>query len=178
MISREEYIQLRAFARQDGLLMGAVWLTAFGCFIGSMKVPALEIGFVTGMIATPFVMFLRLKAFRDKVLGGGISYGRAVVFCAMTMAYASLIMTAATMVYFTFIDNGMMMNTLRDNVAIPEVRQSFVQMGMNPAELEKQIEEVGKLRPTDFAISVFLNSIVSSFLLSLFLGLAGRRNTK
>ena len=87
-------------------------------------------------------------------------------------------MTAATMVYFTFIDNGMMMNTLRDNVAIPEVRQSFVQMGMNPAELEKQIEEVGKLRPTDFAISVFLNSIVSSFFLSLFLGLAGRRNTK
>ena len=91
------------------------------------------------------------------------------------MVYASLITAAATLVYFYFIDNGLMMNTLRNNIEIPEVRQSLAQAGISPDELEQQIEEVGKARPIDFAISIFCNGIVTSFLLSLLVGLAYKK---
>lgn len=178
MISREDYIQLRAFARQEGLVMGALWIVTMACFIGSMKEALLEIGFVAGVVATPFVMYHRLRAFRDKVLGGTISYARATAFSAMAMGYGSLLIAAATMIYFYLIDNGLLMETLYNNIALPEVRESFRQVGMNPSELEAQIAEIGKLRPIDFAFSIFCNSIVSSFFLALFLGLAGRRSEK
>lgn len=178
MISREDYIQLRAFARQDGLLMGAIWIITFGCFVGSIKLPALQIGFVTGLIATPFIVFYRLKNFRDNVLDGSISYKRAVAFCAMAQAYASLIIAAATMAYFYFLDDGMMMSTLHNNIAIPEIRESFRQAGMNPDDLEKQITEIGQARPIDFAFSVFINGIVSSFFLSLIIGMVGMKKKR
>lgn len=178
MISREEYIQLRAFARQDGLLMGALWVITFGCFIGSMRMPALQMGFMVGAIATPFVMLYRLRHFRDKVVEGRFSYGRAVAFCAMTMTYASLILAAATMVYFYFLDNGVLMNTLRSNIDIPEVRQGLAQAGMSPEDLEKQMDAISKSRPIDFAFSMFFNGIVSSFLLSLILGLAWKKRRR
>ncbi len=175
MISAEEYIQLRAFARQDGLMMGALWILAFGCFVGSMTMPALQIGFIIGFLATPFVMLYRLRHFRDKVVEGRFSYKRAVAFCAMTMAYASFILAAATMLYFYFIDNGMMMNTLRSNIDIPEVRQSLTQAGISAEELESQMDAISKSRPIDFAFSMFFNGIVSSFFLSLILGLAWKK---
>ena len=175
MISSEEYIQLKAFARQDGILMGLLWVVALACFVGSMTTPLLQFGFIVGVIATPFVMLYRLRHFRDKVLDGYIPYGRAVLFCTLTMVYASLITAAATLVYFYFIDNGLMMNTLRNNIEIPEVRQSLAQAGISPDELEQQIEEVGKARPIDFAISICCNGIVTSFLLSLLVGLAYKK---
>ena len=99
MISQEEYIQLKAFARQDGLLIGALWIITFGCFVGSMSAPDIQIGFIAGVIATPFVMYYRLKRFRNNILDGSISYGRALTFCLLTTAYASLIIAAATMIY-------------------------------------------------------------------------------
>lgn len=175
MISLEDYTQLKAFARQDGLFMGLLWIITLGCFVGSMWSPEVEIGFIAGVITTPFLMYFRLRDFRNKVLGGSISYGRAVLYCALTMTYASIIIAAATLLYFYFIDNGMLISTLHNNIAIPEMREGFKQMGIDPDTLDAQITEIGKLRPIDFAFSIFFNSLATSAVLALFLGVAGMK---
>ncbi len=175
MISLEEYTQLKAFAKQDGLFIGLLWIVTLGCFVGSMWSPEVQIGFIAGVITTPFIMYFRLREFRNRILGGCISYGKAVIFCLLTMTYASLILAAATLVYFYFIDNGMLITTLQNNIAIPEIREMFKQMGMDPSLLEAQITEIGKLRPIDFAFSIFFNGIVTSAFLSVILGLVGMR---
>lgn len=178
MISRDEYIQLRAFARQDGLWIGLFWIATLACFVGSIKEPALQIGFITGVIATPFVVYFRLRRFRNKILNGCISYGRAVAFCIMATVYASILVAGATLAYFYFLDNGMLINALRNNITIPELRESFRQTGINPEELETEIEAIGKLRPIDFAFSIFFNGIVTSSLMGAVLGLIGMRTKK
>lgn len=178
MISREDYIQLRAFARQDGLWVGLLWIATLGCFVGSIREPALQMGFITGVMATPFVIYFRLRRFRDGVLGGRISYGRAVTFCVMTAAYASILTAGATLAYFYFLDDGALINALRNNITIPELRESFRQTGIDPEELETEIEAIGKLRPIDFAFSIFFNGIVTSSLLGMILGLIGMRSGK
>lgn len=175
MITLEEYTQLKAFARQDGLFVGLLWIVTLGCFVGSMWSPEVQIGFIAGTITTPFLVYFRLRDFRNKVLGGRISYGRAVLFSALTMTYASIIIAAATLLYFYFIDHGMLISTLHNNVALPEMREGFKQMGIDPDTLEAQITEIGKLRPIDFAFSIFFNSLISSAFLSMFLGLIGMK---
>lgn len=175
MITPTEYIQLKAFARQDGLFIGCLWVAAFACFIGSMTHPELQLGFVVGTMATPFAVYYRLRHFRDKILDGYISFRRAFAFIAFTMAYASIILAGATLVYFYFLDNGMFVATLRDNLSIPEIQQSFVNAGMDPKVLDVQLETISKSRPIDFAISIFSDGLISSLILALIIGFLGKR---
>lgn len=175
MITPIEYIQLKAFARQDGFFIGLLWIATFACLFGSMTHPDLQLGFVMGFVATPFIVFYRLKNFRNKVLSGYISYKRALCFTAMMLAYASLIIAAATLAYFYFFDNGSFLAALQRNLSLPEMRQAFTQAGLNPADLDEQISLVAKQRPIDFAFDMLCNGIVSSTFLAIIIAFFGKR---
>lgn len=175
MIKPTEYIQLKAFAKQDGLILGLIWIAAFACFIGSMTDGSLQIGFVAGILSTPFVVFFMLRHYRDKVLDGSISYRRAFAFTAFTMGYASLIIAAATFVYFHFFDKGDFFGTLMANIKLPEVQQAFTDAGMKPDEIEQQLSMVSQSRPIDFAFSVFTEGIIIALLHGALLGLFIKR---
>ena len=47
-----EYIQLKAFARQDGALMALLWIGSFGCYIAGLGHP------IYGMIAVMLAVAL------------------------------------------------------------------------------------------------------------------------
>lgn len=175
MITQSEYIQLRAFARQDGFFMGCLWIFTFGCLVGSMEQPDLQIGFMAGIILTPVLAYMRLKHFRDKVMGGTISYQRALAFLFFTLASASIIIAAATYIYFYFFDNGLFMSTIKQNLSLPEIRQAFADAGMSAKELDMQIATIGESRPIDFAFNMFCNGIICSTMLAAVLALFGRR---
>lgn len=178
MISHIEYIQLKAFARQDGLMFGLLWIITFGCFIGSFDSPDLQIGFIAGMVATPILVYSRLKSFRDKVLNGCISYKRAVAFVTFTLAYASVIMAAATFIYFYFFDNGVFMVTLQESMETPEMKLSFKNMGMDIAMLNEQMRLLRETRPIDLAFNILWNGLTTSFMLAVVIGLFGKKTSK
>lgn len=171
MISAIDYIQLKAYARQDGFLMGCLWIFTFGCFVASMNQPELQIGFLIGLTLTPVLAYMRLKKFRDKVRDGFISYRRAVAFGTFTMAYASVIIAAATFVYFYFFDKGQFMGMIMENASMPDFKRSFVDAGLSEKELEMQLSEIARSRPIDMAFSIFSNGLWSGIVLSLILGL-------
>jgi len=174
MITPTEYIQLKAYARQDGFFLGLLWIITFACLIYSTQDPTLQIGFMIGALATPFIVFYRLRHFRDKILEGCISFKRAFAFVALMMGYASVIMAAATYIYFSFIDNGTFMNMLQQNISLPEVRKSFVQAGIDIKEMENQLQIMSQIRPIDFAISIFSNGIISAIFMGLIIGVIGK----
>ena len=178
MISPTEYIQLKAFAKQDGLILGLVWIAAFACFIGSMSDASLQLGFVVGLLSTPFVVFYMLRHYRDKVLTGTISYKRAFAFIALTMVYASLILAAATFAYFYFVDKGDFFGTLMENIKMPEVQQTFSDAGLNPSEIEQQLSMASQSRPIDFAFSVFFEGIVFAMIHAAIIALLGAKRVK
>lgn len=178
MISPIEYIQLKAFARQDGFFMGLMWIAMFFCFFNQVTNPELQMGFLIGFIATPFVLYVRLKHFRNKVLEGFISYRRALLFCGLTMFYASLILAAATFAYFYFLDDGKFLAMLVENTSLPEIRKSFQEAGMDPKELDAQVSEIAQSRPIDFAFSIFINGTMSSMLLAMVIAFIGKKSVK
>ena len=178
MISPEEYIQLKAFAKQDGLILGVVWIAAFACFIGSMTDASLQLGFVVGILSTPFVVFFMLRHYRDKVLTGSISYKRAFAFIALTMVYASLILAAATFAYFYFLDKGDFFGTLMENIKMPEVQQTFSDAGLNPDEIKQQLSLAAQSRPIDFAFSVFFEGTILAMVHAAIIALLGAKKVK
>ncbi|MBQ0073210.1 MAG: DUF4199 domain-containing protein [Prevotella sp.] len=178
MITTLEYIQLKAFARQEGLLIGLLWIATFACFIGSMETPDLQLGFIAGITSTPFVVYYRLKHFRDKILNGNISYRRAVFFVMTSMAYASVLLAGATFAYFYFLDNGAFISTIQESMSTPEIQQSFKQMGFDGKMLDEQLKALQQTRPIDFAFDMLWNGLTSSFMLSLLLGVFGKRTVK
>lgn len=175
MITSVELIQLKAFARQDGFFIGLLGVCAFACFVGSMRMPLLQMLFVVLSFAAPVVAYLRLKHYRDAVLSGTVSWRRAFFFVAYMLACASLIVAAAVFVYFYFFDHGAFFTTLQHNMSLPEVRQQFADAGMNPAELEQQLALATQARPADLAISVITNGIISSVVLATIISFLGRR---
>ena len=175
MISSTDYIQLKAYARQDGIFFGILWIMAFACLIYSMQDPSLQFGFIAGGIATPFLAYYRLKHFRDKVLEGSISFRRAFAFVTLAMGYGAIIMAAATYIYFYFLDHGTFIGFLQQSFSTPEVRQSLMQTGMDIQEMEKQVQALSQIRPIDFAFSVFSNGIVSAIFMGAIIGFIGKR---
>ena len=170
MINADEYIQLKAFARQDGLFLGLLWVICFACLVYSVTDPSLQLIFVAGSIATPFIAYYRLKHFRDKVLEGQISFLRAFAFVAFMMGYGSIIMAAATYCYFYFLDHGTFMNILQQNMSMPEVRNSLTQAGIDIKEMENQMTALSQSRPIDFALNVFSNGLLTALIMGAIIG--------
>ena len=175
MITAAEYIQLKAFARQDGFFLGLFWSVLFFCFVYSLRLPMLQVVYLAGLVATPFVVLRRMKYYRDKILPGVISYRRAFTYGAMIMGYASLLLTAATLVYFYFLDGGIFLSALKESFSSAELRQSLSSTGINLNDLDEQVSLLSQARPVDIAISTFSNCVIISLILSMILALIVRR---
>ncbi len=171
VITAEEYIQLKAFARQDGFFLGLFWSVLFFCFVYSLSVPMLQVVYLSGVAATPFIALWRMRVYRDKILPGVISYRRAFAYGAMIMGYASVVLTAATLVYFYLLDGGTFLSALRESFGSPELRKSLSDAGINLKDLDEQVSLLSQARPVDIALSTFSNGMVISLLLSAVLAL-------
>ena len=87
MINVQTLIQLKAFARIDGLWLALLWTSSFAC----LMYPPLSILGNLLLLMTPVLMTWRVIKFRNYALDGSISYRRAFAYgCYMTF-YASLI---------------------------------------------------------------------------------------
>ena len=86
MININHLVQLKAFARQDALLLALLWAASFACIM------LLNAGFIGNILAlaTPFLVGYRLKAFRTEALFGVISFRRAYAYSLYVFIYASL----------------------------------------------------------------------------------------
>lgn len=102
MINVAHLVQLKAFARQDALLLALLWAASFACI---MMLNAGLIGNILAL-ATPFLVGKRLAAFRTQALYGVISFRRAYAYSLYVFIYASLVFALVQYAYFQFLDNG------------------------------------------------------------------------
>ena len=116
MATREEYEQLKAYARTDGAIVGGLWILSFAFFIGDFYNPLL--GFLSLIVGAYSLVFasMRLRRYRDTALNGVISFRRALFYSMMIYFYAALLMAAAQFIYFQFIDQGFLMDMYRQQL--------------------------------------------------------------
>ena len=84
MATREDYEQLKAFARIDGAITGGLWILSFALFVAGFQQPMLSTLSVLTGIFSLVLASIRLRRFRDNILDGVISFRRAFGYSIFT----------------------------------------------------------------------------------------------
>lgn len=167
MVGREDYEQLKAFARVDGAMLGGLWILSFACFIGEFYDPVAGIAAVAVGVGSLVFAGLRLRRFRDVVLGGFISFRRGFCFSMFVFFYASLLMAAGQFVYFQFLDHGFMLSRYTEIMSAPEFKAMLQLYGIADAEMKMLIDNLNALRPIDIALQFLATNIILGIMISL-----------
>jgi|LAHS01.1.fsa_nt_gb hypothetical protein len=162
-------VQLKAFARQDGLIVLLLWVASFAATI---LMPQMPWGNLLAL-ATPFVVYWRLAGFRDYALGGSISFWRAFAYSWYTLFYASLLFCIVQYVYFRFLDNGRFFDIMNSGLRMLE--PIYKEQGLSVQELKDSMSLLQTLKPIQLAFVVLTQNIFIAVLLSLPIALIGRR---
>lgn len=160
MISKQELIQLKAFARQDALVLGAVWIASFALVVTA---PESMLGSLLAL-ASPFVVGWRLCRFRNEARDGVISFRRAYAYSLYTFLYASLLFAMAQFVYFRFLDHGAFMKMLSDSVnAFGPI---YEQNGIKLSDMQQALVGMQELTAIEWAFMLMMQNFIIGFVLS------------
>lgn len=169
MIRIENFIQLKAFARQDAMILALVWTISFASI---MLIGAGALGNLLA-IATPFVVGWRLIKFRNGALGGTISTRRAFAYCAYTFFYASLVFAIVQFAYFQFLDKGMFAEMISQTITM--VTPIYKQQGISQEQINESLNVVQMLTPIQWSFMFMLQNMIIGTFLSLPIAIIGHR---
>lgn len=172
-----EYIQLKAFARQDGALLALWWIASFGCYVAGLLQPVLGMLAVLMALSTPIVAALRLRHFRDVGRDGIISMGRGWGFVVLIFFYAGLLLAVAQYAYFSFMDHGFMFDAMDRMLHTPEAGQMLQQYGMAES-VDESISQMRAMRPIDIALNMLTTNILVGMVVALPIAAVMQRQLK
>lgn len=171
-----EYVQLKAFARQDGAFLSLLWIGSFFCYLHGFTHPFMGMAAVLLLIASPFFAANRLRHFRDEAREGVISFLRAYAYTVLIFFYAGLLLCAAVYVYFAFMDKGYLVGMLTDILHSEQGRQMVQTYGLGP-EMEEGLKAMSDMRPIDYALNMLSVNISAGLLLGLPIAALMQRQT-
>ena len=156
-----------------GTYMGVFWILKFTLLPLGMTSPFLLLLFICLTLCVPFMGYYYTKIYRDKVCGGTIGFLHAWVFDIFMYVCAALLTAVAHYVYFRFIDQGFMLDTLRQ-----QSMQMTRNILMSPEQMKAYIDTMGTLTPTDITLSMVSSNIYYCALLSTPTALIAMRRKK
>ena len=156
MINVQNLVQTRAFARQDGAILGLVWIVSFAFTMLAVKPDQSFLGLIGNLllISTPFVVGKRLKSFRDYALEGTISFRRGTFYCMQTFFNATLLLTVVQFLWFSFMDMGPFMALLESTYHLSE------------AEAKATIDTILSMKPLAWASMFMITDLIVGVVLS------------
>lgn len=176
MITPAEYIQLKAFARQDGALLALLWVAIFLLYIIGVSNQMLGLAAVLLLFYLPFFVGERLKKFRDYAREGLISFRRGYVYTILVFFYGGILFAVAQYLYFAFMDNGFMLSQFSKMVTSEEGKALLQQYGMQQM-VDESLQEMASIRPIDYALNMLTINICLGFILGLPISLIMQRST-
>ena len=153
-----EYIQLKAFSRQEGALLTLLWTASFVCYVVGLTQPSLGVVALLLALATPFFVSRRLGKFRDDCLEGILSFRRGWAFVIFTFFYASLLFAIVQLAYFTYMDHGQFVSQLTQLFATPENELMMKSMGMADS-LNETLRMITEMRPVDLVLNIMFSNL-------------------
>jgi hypothetical protein len=165
-LTAPEYIQLKAFARVDGVMLSVLWLVSFCCYILGITTPLYGLLAFGLAIATPFYVGSRLKRFRDDGLDGAISLLRGWAYVVLVFFYGGLLFAIGQFIYFSYVDHGYLLLSITQMLSVPETAQALRQMGMTD-QINETLQMMGEMRPIDITLSILTNNILIGIAIGL-----------
>ena len=174
----QEYKQLKAFARFDGLVLGLILCAAFFMTLASISNPVFELGALTAMLCGPFFLAFRLRYYRDMVLKARISFMRAFGYGLLCTFYGSLILAMACYVYFRFVDGGSFYQSMLQYLSMPEMKEVVKLYGIDQKVMKDSVSALAEARPIEMAFSLMYNVLAFGLFINLFIALVIRKNPR
>ena len=178
MITREQYIQLKAFARVDGLILGGIMMATFLAFVRSLIDAGWQIAYIAGLVFVPIFVALRVRNYRDRIIEGRVSFRRALAYSMLCFGYASLVFSLAVMLYLQYFDKGSLLAGLQEYFRSPEMAEAMKNYGVNASSMKAELDAVSMLRPVDVAFSMISNTLITGLVCSVIIALLSRREPK
>ena len=170
-----EYIQLKAYARQDGFFLALLWTASFVCYILGITNELLAMLALGLAVMTPFFVAGRLRRFRDEGREGLISFGRGYAYTVFVFFYGAVLLAVVQFLYFAYMDHGYLLSTFSKILSSDEGRALVTQYGMTQM-VEDSLSEMANIRPIDYALNILTVNIVIGFVLAFPIGLVMQRN--
>ena len=174
MMTTPEYIQLKAFARQDGALLALLWVGAFILYIIGVQNQILGLAAILLVVYTPFFVGERLGKFRDYGREGVISFRRGYAYSVLVFFYGGVLFAIAQYLYFAFMDNGYLLSQFSKMVTSEEAQQMLKQYGMTEM-MNESLKEMANIRPIDYALNMLTINITLGFVLGVPISLIMQR---
>lgn len=152
-------MQLKAFARQDGMMLAMLWIASFACMT---VIPAGAFG---NLLATPFFVVWRLIQFRDKVLDGTASFRRSFAFAFYVFVYASLVFALAQFAYFRFLDGGAFASAIGESLRL--LAPVCEQNGISKAQIDDYMRLVSMFTPVQWAFIFLMQNLAIGAVVSV-----------
>lgn len=171
-----EYVQLKAFARQDGAVLALLWIASFATYIIGLSEPVYSIMALSLVVVTPFFVASRLRNYRDYGREGVITFRRGWGFVVFVFFYASLLFAVAQYTYFAFLDHGFFLESMYKLVSSSETEQLMVQSGMVDA-MNDSLNELQSMSPIDLSLNILTTNILLGMLIGLPIAAVMRRNS-
>ena len=125
-----EYVQLKAYARQDGFFLALLWIASFASYIMGLSNQILAMAAILMAVMSPFFVANRLKKFRDEGREGVISFGRSYAYTIFVFFYGAVLLAVAQYLYFAYLDNGYLVNSFARMMNTDEGRLMLEQYGI------------------------------------------------
>ena len=170
-----EYMQLKAYARQDGFFLALLWTASFACYILGISNQMLGMLAIGLAVMTPFFVAGRLRKFRDEGREGLISFGRSYAYTIFVFFYGAVLLAVVQFLYFAYVDNGYLLGAFSRMITSEEGKEIISQYGMTQM-MEDSLAEMAQIRPIDYALNILTVNIVIGFVLAFPIGLVMQRN--
>lgn len=167
MITTETIVQLKAFTRQDGLILALLWIASFACMVYA---PESGLGTLLAL-STPCIVVWRMIAFRNYALGGVLSFRRGVAYVWYCFFYASILFAVAQYLYFRFLDHGFMAQLLTQTGQM--LMPYYEKQGISAQYVSNAITMFNSMTPIQLAFVFMMENILTGILLSAPLALIG-----
>ena len=171
-----EYIQLKAYARQDGFFLAILWIVSFAAYIMGLTNQVLAMAAMLMVVMTPFFVASRLKKFRDEGRDGVISFGRSYAYTIFVFFYGAVLLAVVHYLYFAYMDNGYLVNSFAKIMSSDEGRLMLEQYGMTQM-VDESLAEMAATRPIDYALNILTINISLGFILGVPIGLIMQRRS-
>ena len=175
MMTAPEYIQLKAFARQDGAFLALLWVAAFILYVKGVQNQILGLAAVLLVVYTPIFVCDRLGKFRDYGREGIISFRRGYAYSVLVFFYGGILFALAQYLYFAYIDNGYLLTQFSKMVSSDEARKVLQQYGMTEM-MDESLREMSTIRPIDYALNMLTVNISLGSILGIPISMVMQRS--
>lgn len=161
----------RAYAMEYGTFLGIAWSIVFILYATSITKNNILLMLLSSglLILLPILAFYLSWRYSAKSLTQSISWIQSWSFVFMMFVYASLLTGAVEFIYFKYLDNGALFQSIKDMAYDEVLFDTYKNAGMENyvLTLRESIDTILQISTIDLTLSLFNQNIFTGMLLSI-----------